>query len=140
LNLLFQVERPDVEVKFAELQMKDRDAYCKDRINEVLFEKGMFDDLVYEGADSPPVLHPDFRAPLGNETKKEPSRWEWRVDGVFIVAAHTAKALRMKIGDLEDAFKVGDANETSMKIAFRRDGQVRPGANRGKEQYVSLLL
>ena len=99
----------------------------------------MFDDLVYEGADSPPALDPDFRAPPGNEKKEGLDRWEWRVDGVFIVAAHTARALRNKIGDVEDIFHVGDANSTSMKIAFRKDGQLRPGADRGKEQYVILL-
>ncbi|RHZ49397.1 uncharacterized protein CDV56_105583 [Aspergillus thermomutatus] len=132
---LLKVENPKVEVKFAATLQKDPDAYCTDRINEGLFEKGMFDDLVYEGADSPPALHPDFRAPPGNETKTGLERWEWRVDGVFIVAAHTAKAVRKKVRDLEDAFNVGDANEASMKIAFRRDGQHRPGANRGKEHF-----
>jgi hypothetical protein len=137
---LSQVEPPEVEAKFAATLEKDPDDYCRDRINEGLFEKGMFDDLVYEGADSPAALHPDFRAPPGNETKQGLERWEWRVDGVFIVAAHTAKVVRKKIYDLEDAFDVGDANRASMKIAFRRDGQQRPGANRGKEQYGSFLL
>lgn len=126
-----------MEVEFVKVQQEDPDEYCRDRINEGLFEKGMFDDLVYEGADSPPALHPDFRAPEANLAKEDPlQRWDWRVDGVFIVAAHSAKALRRKIVDVEDAFYVGDANENSMKIAFRRDGQTRPGANRGKEQYV----
>ncbi|OOF89813.1 hypothetical protein ASPCADRAFT_60793, partial [Aspergillus carbonarius ITEM 5010] len=132
---LFQVEDPKIEPKFAEILADDPDAYCKDRINEGLFEKGMFDDLVYEGADSPPALDPDFRAPPGNEKKEGLDRWEWRVDGVFIVAAHTARALRNKIGDVEDIFHVGDANSTSMKIAFRKDGQLRPGADRGKEHF-----
>ncbi|GIC94424.1 uncharacterized protein Aud_010924 [Aspergillus udagawae] len=132
---LLKVEHPDVEAKFAATLEKDPDDYCRDRINEGLFEKGMFDDLVYEGADSPAALHPDFRAPPENEKKEGLERWEWRVDGVFIVAAHTAKAVRKKIYDLEDAFNVGDANRASMKIAFRRDGQQRPGANRGKEHF-----
>ncbi|KAB8217587.1 hypothetical protein BDV33DRAFT_137433 [Aspergillus novoparasiticus] len=132
---LLKVEHPDVEVNFQEIQKEDPDEYCRDRINEGLFEKGMFDDLVYEGADSPPALDPDFRAPPGNENKTGLDRWKWRVDGVFIVAAHNAKALRRKIVDLEDAFNVGDADENSMKIAFRRDGKTRPGANRGKEHF-----
>ncbi|PYI17504.1 Dyp-type peroxidase [Aspergillus violaceofuscus CBS 115571] len=133
---LLKVERPEVEVEFAKVQQEDPDEYCRDRINEGLFEKGMFDDLVYEGADSPPALHPDFRAPEANLAKEDPlQRWDWRVDGVFIVAAHSAKALRRKIVDVEDAFYVGDANENSMKIAYRRDGQTRPGANRGKEHF-----
>ncbi|KAF4162342.1 hypothetical protein CNMCM6936_002280 [Aspergillus lentulus] len=132
---LLKVEPPEVEAKFSATLKKDPDDYCRDRINEGLFEKGMFDDLVYEGADSPAALHPDFRAPPGNETKEGLKRWEWRVDGVFIVAAHTAKAVRKKVYDLEDAFNVGDANRASMKIAFRRDGQQRPGANRGKEHF-----
>ncbi|KAI9373687.1 hypothetical protein BJX61DRAFT_532999 [Aspergillus egyptiacus] len=129
------VEKPEVKADFLETLEKDPDAYSKDRINEGLFEKGMFDDLVYEGADNPPDLHPDFRAPPGNEAKAGLERWEWRVDGVFIVAAHSAKALRKKIQDIEDAFNVGDANKTSMDITFRRDGQHRPGANRGKEHF-----
>ncbi|RAK98080.1 uncharacterized protein BO80DRAFT_504238 [Aspergillus ibericus CBS 121593] len=132
---LLKVEDPAVATRFAETLKEDRDAYCKERINEGLFEKGMFDDLVYEGADSPPALHPDFRAPPGNENKKDPERWEWRVDGVFIVAAHTSEALRAKIGEVENEFHTGDANKISMRIAFRRDGQVRPGADRGKEHF-----
>ncbi|KAE8376149.1 hypothetical protein BDV26DRAFT_282891 [Aspergillus bertholletiae] len=132
---LLKVEHPDVEVNFAMAQEDDPDEYCRDRINEGLFEKGMFDDLVYEGADSPPALDPDFRAPVGNETKTGAERWAWRVDGVFIVAAHSAKALRDKIGVLEDAFKTGDADESSMRVAFRRDGRVRPNENRGKEHF-----
>ncbi|GMF75075.1 unnamed protein product [Aspergillus oryzae] len=123
---LLKVEHPEVEVNFAQALAEDPDEYCRDRINEGLFEKGMFDDLVYEGADSPPALDPDFRAPPGNESKTGLDRWKWRVDGVFIVAAHNAKALRRKIVDLEDAFNVGDADENSMKIAFRRDERCAP--------------
>ncbi|KAE8155286.1 hypothetical protein BDV25DRAFT_135033 [Aspergillus avenaceus] len=131
---LLKVEHPDVEANFAMALKDDPDEYCRDRINEGLFEKGMFDDLVYEGADNPPALDPDFRAPPDNETKTGSERWKWRVDGVFIVAAHNARALRRKIAILEDAFNVGDV-KGSMRIAFRRDGRVRPGADRGKEHF-----
>ncbi|OGM43961.1 hypothetical protein ABOM_008003 [Aspergillus bombycis] len=132
---LLKVEHPDVEVNYAMALEDDPDEYCRDRLNEGLFEKGMFDDLVYEFADNPATMDPDFRAPPGNETKTGLDRWKWRVDGVFIVAAQSAKALRRKIADLEGAFHVGEPDEVSMKVAFRRDGNVRPGANRGKEHF-----
>lgn len=133
------MEPPEVEANFAKIREEDPDEYCRERINDGLFEKGMFDDLVYEGADSPHAMDPDFRAPHGNENKRDLDRWEWRVHGVFIVAAQTARDLRQKICDLENAFDVGDANRASMEIAFRRDGQTRPGNDRGKEQYGALL-
>ncbi|KAE8422631.1 hypothetical protein BDV36DRAFT_310339 [Aspergillus pseudocaelatus] len=132
---LLKVEHPEVEVNFQLALEDDPDEVCSDRINEGLFEKGMFDDLVYEGADNPAAMDPNFRAPPGNESKTGLDRWEWRTDGVFIVAAHNSKALRRKIVDLEDAFNVGEAEASSMRIAFRKDGRVRPGENRGKEHF-----
>ncbi|KAE8143537.1 hypothetical protein BDV38DRAFT_289477 [Aspergillus pseudotamarii] len=132
---LLKVEHPEVEVNFAQALEDDPDEVCTDRINEGLFEKGMFDDLVYEGADNPAAMDPNFRAPPGHESKTGLERWKWRTDGVFIVAAHNSKALRRRIMDLEDAFNVGDPEASSMRIAFRKDGRVRPGANRGKEHF-----
>ena len=102
------------------------------QINDGLFEKGMYSDLIFEGADIPDRLLPEFKPPPGHDPEKDGDNW--RVDVVFIVAAESERSLNSKIAELETAFHTRDQNVTGIKLVVAKHGQRRPGLARGKEQ------
>lgn len=100
------------------------------QINDGLFEKGMYSDLIFEGADIPERLLPEFKPPPGHPSDDD----SWRIDLVFIVAASSEKTLNEGIAKIETNFHLRDLNKTSMEQVVVKHGQRRPGDLRGREQ------
>ncbi|PIG78972.1 hypothetical protein AARAC_003616 [Aspergillus arachidicola] len=101
------------------------------QINDGLFEKGMYQDLVFEGADNPDMLLPEFKPPAGHTAGDD----SWRIDLVFIVAACSEQTLEEGIAKIETNFHLRDLNKSSLKLEFVKHGQRRPGDLRGKEHF-----
>lgn len=104
----------------------------KAEINAGLFEKGMYNDLVFEGADDPERLLPEFKPPPGHDSAKDGD--DWRIDLVFIVAASDEGPLNEQISKIETNFHVRDHNKASLSLVVAKHGQRRPGELRGREQ------
>jgi hypothetical protein len=100
------------------------------QINDGLFEKGMYSDLVFEGADIPERLLPEFKPPPGHPAGDD----SWRIDLVFIVAACSEQTLNEGIAKIETNFHLRDLNKSSLELVSAKHGQRRPGDLRGKEQ------
>ncbi|CAI7585283.1 unnamed protein product [Penicillium pancosmium] len=101
------------------------------QINDGLFEKGMYSDLIFEGADIPEKLLPEFKPPPGHPANDD----SWRIDLVFIVAASSEQTLNEGIAKIETNFHLRDLNKSSMESVVAKHGQRRPGELRGREHF-----
>jgi len=99
-------------------------------IDDGLYEKGMYSDLIFEGADIPERLLPEFKPPPGHSSEDD----SWRCDLVFIVAASDEKNLNEGIAKIETNFHLRDLNKNSLSLVVAKHGQRRPGELRGREQ------
>jgi hypothetical protein len=90
----------------------------------------MYSDLIFEGADAPDRLLPEFKPPPGHPQDDD----SWRIDLVFIVAASGEKTLNEGIAKIETNFHLRDLNKSSMESVVVKHGQRRPGDLRGREQ------
>ncbi|KAJ5938688.1 hypothetical protein N7466_001822 [Penicillium verhagenii] len=102
-------------------------------LDDGLFEKGMYSDLVFEGADAPERLLPEFKPPPGHNSAKDDD--SWRCDLVFIVAASSDQNLNDGIAKLETNFHLRDFNKRSLELVVAKHGQRRPGELRGREHF-----
>ena len=101
-----------------------------------LFEKGMFADLVGEGWDTPEELRKHYH----------PARENGRaIDGVIMVTSSIKSDLENKISEVKQHFLAEEgeplnpdtyvvSKDPSVEFTFSRDGNVRPGIHKGKEQ------
>ena len=99
-------------------------------IDDGLYEKGMYSDLIFEGADIPEKLLPEFKPPPGHPSDDD----SWRCDLVFIVAASDEKNLNEGVAKITTNFHLRDLNKASMSLVVEKHGQRRPGEFRGREQ------
>jgi hypothetical protein len=90
----------------------------------------MYSDLIFEGADIPERLLPEFKPPPGHPANDD----SWRIDLVFIVAASSEQTLNEGIAKIETNFHLRDLNKSSMESVVAKHGQRRPGELRGREQ------
>lgn len=77
--------------------------------------------------------------PIKDDGTGTTPKWddEWlnnEIDGVVLVAGNTPELVEERLARIVGLF--GD----SVKVAFKESGKVRPGEQRGHEQYVILLL
>jgi hypothetical protein len=105
----------------------------KNQIRGDLFDKGMFDDLVYEGWDDPQELRREY--------KKDPETKQRQIDGVVFVAASTQKQLEKAVGLVKEKLHMRDIDDdigedAACKLILTRKGMARPDQLKGKEQYV----
>ncbi|KAJ5940027.1 hypothetical protein N7516_000195 [Penicillium verrucosum] len=101
------------------------------QIKDGLFEKGMYSDLVFEGADIPERLLPEFKPPPGHPAGDD----SWRIDLVFTVAACSEQTLNEGTAKIETNFHLRDLNKSSLEFVSAKHGQRRPGDLRGKEHF-----
>ncbi|KAJ5142586.1 uncharacterized protein N7515_001373 [Penicillium bovifimosum] len=102
-------------------------------LNDGLYEKGMYSDLIFEGADIPERLLPEFKPPPEHDPAKDDD--SWRCDLVLIVAASCEKTLNEGIARIETNFHLRDMNKNSLDLVVAKHGQRRPGDFRGREHF-----
>lgn len=90
-----------------------------------LFEKGMYSDLTGEGWDDPAEIRPEY--------KPSPER---QIDGVLMVTSSCPDDYKKSVEDVVDRFE----DEGVVKIVATREGNARPGVNKGREQYVLGII
>ncbi|GFF31041.1 dye-decolorizing peroxidase msp1 [Aspergillus udagawae] len=104
----------------------------KNQIRGDLFDKGMFDDLVYEGWDDPQELRREY--------KKDPETKQRQIDGVVFVAASTQKQLEKAVGLVKEKLHMRDIDDdidedAACKLILTRKGKARPDQLKGKEHF-----
>lgn len=101
-----------------------------------LFEKGMYADLVGEGWDNPQELRKEYQPTSNNERL---------IDGVIMVTASLKRDLDTKVSEVKQHFLAEEeaplnpdtyvlSQNPSIELTLVREGNVRPGAMKGKEQ------
>jgi hypothetical protein len=101
-----------------------------------LFEKGMYADLVGEGWDNPEELREQYKPNEHNERL---------IDGVIMVTASVKRDLDTKVSEVKQHFLAEEgtplnadtyaiSKDPSIELTLVREGNVRPGAMKGKEQ------
>jgi len=113
--------------------------YTELKLRDLLHERGMYQDLVFEGPDEPERLGSEYKPPPNWHKNND----NWRADGLFIVAAQRKDELDKTIQELKDYFHIGK-EDASAEITVTKEGNVRNadgkaektgGENlRGKEQ------
>lgn len=112
--------------------------FRKQQLRGGLFEKGMYSDLVGEGWDNPQELRQEYHP------TSEGARL---IDGVIMVTSSLKSDLDTKISEVKQHFLAEEreplnpdtyvlSNDPSIELTLVREGKVRPGINKGKEQYV----
>lgn len=128
-----------MSVKDQTLVKKDRQlstVFRKQQLRGGLFEKGMYADLVGEGWDNPQELRQEYK-PTSND--------ERLIDGVIMVTASLKRDLDTKISEVKQHFLAEEgeplnpdtyvlSKDPSIELTLIREGNVRPGAMKGKEQ------
>lgn len=123
------------------LVQKDRKLstiFRKQQLRGGLFEKGMYSDLVGEGWDNPQELRQEYHP------TSEGARL---IDGVIMVTSSLKSDLDTKVSEVKQHFLAEEgvplnpdtyvlSNDPSIELTLVREGKVRPGLNKGKEQYV----
>lgn len=121
------------------LVKKDRQLstiFRKQQLRGGLFEKGMYADLVGEGWDNPDELREQY---------KPTSDGERLIDGVITVTASLRRDLDTKISEVKQHFLAEEgeplnpdtyvlSKNPSIELTLIREGNVRPGLMKGKEQ------
>lgn len=103
-----------------------------------LFEKGMFADLTGEGWDNPEELSKHYHPTSDNKRS---------IDGVILVTSSVKSDMINKISEVKQHFLAEEgeplnpdtyrvSQDPSVEFTFTREGNVRPGIHKGKEQYV----
>ncbi|KAJ5655332.1 hypothetical protein N7507_007282 [Penicillium longicatenatum] len=100
-------------------------------IDDALYEKGMYSDLIFEGADCSERTLPEFKPPPGHNSEDD----SWRCDLVFIVAASDETKLNEGIAKIKNKFHLRDANKASLELVVEKNRQRRPGRLRGREHF-----
>lgn len=96
-------------------------------INDYLFGKGMYADLVSEGWDKRADMLPVFQPPT-DQADDDYNNDGWRLHGVILVAASGPDTLRQKVDQIKREF------DGSIDPPFELNGKRRPGDARGQEQ------
>ena len=94
------------------------------KLRDLLHERGMWKDMVYEGPDE--TLAPEYCPP----PKWPKDNDDWRCDGMFIVGAQREDELKATIKDLKSYFRIADDDtvdneNASAKITLVKNGHVR---------------
>lgn len=101
-----------------------------------LFEKGMYSDLVGEGWDNPQELRKEYQPTEDQERL---------IDGVIMVTSSLKSDMDAKVSEVKQHFLAEEgaplnpdtyviSKDPSIELTLVRDGKVRPGLNKGKEQ------
>jgi hypothetical protein len=101
-----------------------------------LFEKGMFADLVGEGWDNPQELRKEYQPTSDNKRL---------IDGVIMVTSSLKSDLDNQISQVKQHFLAEEgeplnpdtyviSKDPSIEFTLVREGKVRPGLMKGKEQ------
>lgn len=128
-----------MSVKDQTIVKKDRQlstVFRKQQLRGGLFEKGMYDDLVGEGWDNPDEIREQY---------KPTSNGERLIDGVIMVTASLKRDLDTKISEVKQHFLAEEgeplnpdtyvlSKDPSIELTLIREGNVRPGQMKGKEQ------
>lgn len=96
----------------------------------------MFSDLVGEGWDNPQELRKEYQ-PTSDQ--------ERLIDGVIMVTSSLRSDLDTKVSEVKQHFLAEEgeplnpdtyviSKDPSIEFTLIREGKVRPGANKGKEQ------
>ena len=118
---------------------KDRQlstVFRKQQLRGGLFEKGMYADLVGEGWDNPQELRKEYKPTDDNERL---------IDGVIMVTASLKRDLDTTVSEVKQHFLAEEgvplnpdtyvlSQNPSIELTLVREGKVRPGAMKGKEQ------
>ncbi|CAG8908650.1 unnamed protein product [Penicillium egyptiacum] len=130
-----------VSVSDQKLVKKDRELskiFRQKQLRDGLFEKGMYADLVGEGWDNPQELRKEYQPTKDNERL---------IDGVIMVTASVKRDLDTKISEVKQHFLAEEgeplnpdtyvlSRDPSIELTLVREGKVRPGAMKGKEQLI----
>lgn len=100
---------------FAELKLRD-----------LLHDRGMYKDMVFEGPDETDSLAPEYCPPRDYPANND----NWRCDGMFIVGAQREEELEVTVKDLKSYFRIADDDavdneKASAKITLVKKGHVR---------------
>jgi hypothetical protein len=128
-----------VSVRDQELVKRDRKLspiFRKQQLRGGLFEKGMFSDLVGEGWDNPQELRKEYQ-PTSDQ--------ERLIDGVIMVTSSLKSDLDARVSEVKQHFLAEEgvplnpdtyviSRDPSIELTLVREGKVRPGLNKGKEQ------
>jgi len=110
--------------------------YGKLKLRDLLHERGMYQDMVFEGPDETDSLAPEYRPPPGWRKNDN-----WRCDGMFIIAAQREDELEATVNDLKSYFRIADdhtvdAKEASAKITLTKKGHVRNADGKAQRREI----
>lgn len=106
--------------------------YTELKLKDLLHDRGMYQDLVFEGPDGPPErLSPGYRPPEDYPKNND----NWRADGLFIVAAQREEELKHTVDELKGFFHI-DAEGASAKITLTKEGQVRNADGKAQRRTI----
>jgi hypothetical protein len=128
-----------VNVNDQGLVKKDRklsQVFRNQQLRGGLFEKGMYADLVGEGWDNPQELRKEYHPTSDNQRL---------IDGVIMVTSSVRSELDAKVSEVKQHFLAEEgeplnpdtyviSKDPSIELTLVRDGKVRPGDKKGKEQ------
>lgn len=105
--------------------------YKELRLRDLLHDRGMYQDLVFEGPDEPETLNPEYKPPPGYPA----GNGDWRNDGMFLVATQRQEELEQTIQELGEYFSLG-TEKASIEITVRKDGQVRNADGKAQRRQI----
>ncbi|EYE96691.1 Dyp-type peroxidase [Aspergillus ruber CBS 135680] len=111
--------------------------YDELKLRDLLHERGMYQDMVFEGPDETESLAPEYRPPQDWPKNND----NWRCDGMFIVAAQREDELEATVKDLKSYFRIADdhtvdAKEASAKITLTKKGHVRNADGKARRREI----
>ena len=100
--------------------------YDELKLRDLLHERGMYQDMVFEGPDEPESLADEYKPPKNWPANND----NWRCDGMFIVAAQREDELETTIKELKSNFGITgnpqvDKDQASAEITLEKRGHVR---------------
>lgn len=105
--------------------------YTDRRLRDLLHDRGMYQDLVFEGPDEPERLNTEYKPPPNHPA----GNGDWRNDGMFIVAAQRKEELDKTMDKLEKYFHIGEDN-ASIKFTVTKEGQVRNADGKAERRHI----
>lgn len=98
--------------------------FRRNQVRGAQFEVGMYEDLVGEGWDNPQDLRPEY------QPCHDPGRDRRQIDGVLLVTSSVESDILEQVKNVTRYFM----NDGVVTFPLVREGNVRPGKAKGKEQ------
>ena len=103
-----------------------------DKIGDDAFDAGML-------AGAAALGDPGTNSPSGTFSPNWIPAFKHDIHGVILIAGDSHKTVDEKLAQIESIFRVG-AHHALIHEVYRTVGDVRPGKEKGHEQFVPILL